>query len=449
MKKLFGTDGIRGTANIYPMTAEMALSLGRAIAHMYRGKKGKHRILVGKDTRLSGYMIEYALTAGICSMGADVYLVGPLPTPAIAFLTSSMRCDAGAVISASHNPFQDNGVKFFNAQGFKLKDEVEIEIEKLIFRNDIDSMRPTAERIGKAHRIDDAAGRYIQFLKSTFPAQYRLDGFKIVLDCAHGAGYSIAPLILEELGAKVTAINVHPNGTNINQHSGCLQPERLAQAVVDHNADIGIALDGDADRAVFADETGQVISGDATLMILARALHKEGCLAKNTLVATQQSGLGLDKSLADLDIQVKRCQIGDRYVVAMMREGGYNFGGEQSGHIVNLNHTTTGDGMVAALQMLATMVGQEKRLSELAAPFEAYPQAFRNVSIKKRKDLASIDDVSTTMKKIEGELGQQGRILVRLSGTEPLARVMVEGPNQAQAEGFAEDIASAIERNLG
>lgn len=448
-RKLFGTDGVRGTANIYPMTAEMALSLGRAIAYTYRGREGRHRILVGKDTRLSGYMIEYALTAGICSMGADVLLVGPMPTPAIAFLAQSMRADAGVVISASHNPFQDNGIKFFDSQGFKLDDAIELQIEKLIFMNGIDSLRPTAEAIGKATRIDDASGRYIQYLKKTFPDELSLDGLKIVLDCANGAAYQIAPIVLEELGAEVIPINVEPDGSNINKQSGAIEPELLAGQVREYQADVGIALDGDADRAVLVDETAKVISGDAILAILAIKLKTEGKLSKNTMIATETSSIALDHCLAAAGIVVKRCQVGDRYVVEAMRQQGLNFGGEQSGHIVCLDHSTTGDGMIAGLQILAAMVASGKTLSQLASVYKAYPQAFRNIRVKRKTEINQVDEVAAAMKRVETELGSEGRLLVRYSGTEPLLRVMVEGPTQKAAETYAEDIASAVQKNLG
>jgi len=448
-RRLFGTDGIRGTANLYPMTAEMALSLGRAIAHLYRGQKGRHRILVGKDTRLSGYMIEYALTAGVCSMGADVLLVGPMPTPAIAFLTHSMRADAGVVISASHNPFQDNGIKFFDSHGFKLDDSIEMKIEKLIFMNGIDSLRPTAEAVGKATRIDDASGRYIVFLKQSFPADLTLEGLKIVLDCANGAAYAIAPIVLEELGAEVITVNVDPDGSNINVDSGCLEPERLAKHVAKHGAHIGIALDGDADRAVFADEKGQVVSGDATLAILAMHLKNNGRLAKDTVVVADSSSIALDHCLSNEGIRVERCQVGDRYVVEAMKKGAYNFGGEPSGHIISLEHSTTGDGMVAALQVMACIVRTGRPLSELAAKYHPYPQAIRNVAVRKKKTLADIDEITEIMTKIEKELGTEGRLLVRYSGTEPLLRIMVEGPRQSAIEHYAQDIATAVEKHLG
>ena len=447
-RRLFGTDGVRGTANVYPMTAEMSLMLGRAIAHLFRGQQGRHRILVGKDTRLSGYMIEYALTAGICSMGADVLLVGPMPTPAIAFLAQSMRADAGVVISASHNPFQDNGIKFFDSHGFKLDDSIELEIEKLIFMNGIDGMRPTAESIGKATRIDDAVGRYIQYLKKTFPDELSLDGLKIVLDCANGAGYVIAPIVLEELGADVIPVNVDPDGSNINKDSGCLDPKLLAAEVKIHGADIGIALDGDADRAIFADEKGQVVPGDAILAVLGLKLMREGHLSANTVIATEASSIALDHCLATAGIRVKRSQVGDRYVVEAMKQGGFNFGGEQSGHIICLDHSTTGDGMIAALQVLAAMARERKTLSELAQVYKPYPQAFRNIRVQEKSELNTIDEVASTIKRIEDELGKEGRLLIRYSGTEPLLRVMVEGPDQDAAETYAEDIASVVQRNL-
>ncbi len=448
-KKLFGTDGVRGVANIYPMTAEMALSLGRAIAYLYRGERGRHRIVVGKDTRLSGYMLENALTAGICSMGMDVLVVGPLPTPAIAFITQSMRADAGVVISASHNPFQDNGIKFFDSHGFKLDDQIELTIEKLIFLNGIDSLRPTAEEVGKAYRIDDASGRYIVFLKQTIPDELNLEGMKVVLDCANGAAYSIAPIVLDELGAQVIPINVEPNGTNINDKSGCLEPKLLAEQVKIHQADIGIALDGDADRAVFADEKGEVVDGDAALAICAQKLHHEGRLKNNHVVVTEMSSIGLEHSLESLGITVSRSRVGDRYVLEAMKKKGCNFGGEKSGHMIFLDHSTTGDGMVAALQVLASMRIQNKTLSELASIFTPFPQAFRNIEVKKKEDLDSIPEVSQAMQSVRQKLGEDGRLLVRYSGTESLARIMVEGPNPAVIEAMAQDIANAIQKNLG
>lgn len=449
MKKLFGTDGVRGTANIYPMTAEIALSLGRAIAHIYKGERGPHRIVVGKDTRLSGYMLETAMTAGICSMGADVLLVGPLPTPAIAFITHTMRADAGVVISASHNPFQDNGIKFFDASGFKLDDKIEMEIEKLVFTNGIESLRPTADDIGKAYRIDDASGRYIEFLKRSFPSEHTLDGLRIVLDCANGAAYSIAPIVLEELGAEVIPLNVEPDGSNINAHAGCLEPELLAAEVKKHNAHIGIALDGDADRAVFADEKGQVLPGDAAIAICALRLQKFGRLKKNTVVATQMSNIGLEQSLKSAGINVVRCQVGDRYVLETIRREGYSFGGESSGHMIFFDTSTTGDGMVAALQILAAMVHEQQSLSELAKVYSPAPQVCRNVPVREKPKLEEVKDVAAAISRAESALGNDGRLLVRYSGTEPLARVMVEGPDTSIIEGFADDIAEAIQKNIG
>lgn len=447
-KRLFGTDGVRGIANIYPMTAELALSLGRAIAYLYKGERGRHRIVVGKDTRLSGYMLENALTAGICSMGMDVFLVGPLPTPAIAFITQSMRADAGVVISASHNPFQDNGIKFFDARGHKLDDKIEVALEKLIFMNGIDSLRPTAAEIGKARRIDDASGRYIVYLKETFPSELKLDGLKIVLDCANGAAYWLAPIVLDELGAEVIPINVKPNGMNINDNAGCLKPELLAEQVRLHGAHIGIALDGDADRAVFADEKGHVLDGDAILALCAAKLKREGSLTGDAIVASELSSVALDRALGPLGIKVIRSRVGDRYVVEAMRQHQSNFGGEKSGHIIFLDHSTTGDGLVAGLQVLAAMLTTGKPLSELAAIFQAAPQTFRNVRVKNKKDFTEVAAIDQLVSKIKGDLGGEGRLLLRYSGTEPLARIMIEGPHLDQIQRMADELASTIEQNL-
>jgi phosphoglucosamine mutase len=449
MKKLFGTDGVRGTANIYPMTAEMALSLGRAIAYLYRGEEHRHRILVGKDTRRSSYMIENAMVAGICSMGTDVLVVGPMPTPAVAFITKSMRAEAGVMISASHNSFEDNGIKFFDLYGNKLDDEIELEIEKLVLTNLIDSIRPTAESIGKAFRIDDAQGRYIEFVKQSYPHHSTLEGLKVVLDCANGAAYSIAPIVLEELGAEVVAVNVEPDGTNINKNSGCIDAKLLAAKVKECSADIGVALDGDGDRAVFADERGNIVSGDACIAMLANKLKRERRLAKDTIVITETSSIALDRCLYSHEIGVVRCQVGDRYVLEAMRKGGYSFGGEQSGHLILAEYSTTGDGIVAALQILAELVQKQLPLSVLSKIFEPSPQSFANVRVGEKKDFNDIGDLAQTITKIENALGNEGRVLLRYSGTEPLARIMLEGPKQDVIDEYAQDIANIIEKNLG
>src|SRR5512136_828878 len=373
-RKLFGTDGIRGVANVDPMTGEMAMQLGRAIAHLFKEVKGKHRIVIGKHTRLSGYMLETALASGICSMGADVMLVGPLPTPGIAFITTSMRANAGVVISASHNPYYDNGIKIFSQNGFKLPDEMEQRIEELLLSNHLQSLRPTASEVGKAHRIDDAVGRYVVFLKNTFPNTLTLDGLRIVLDCANGATYRVAPTVLEELGAEVIPIGIEPNGENINANCGSLHPEVMSRLVVEKSADLGMALDGDGDRIVFADRTGKDVDGDHILAICGLQMLAEKQLKRATVVTTVMSNMGFDRAVKAAGGNVVRTQVGDRYVVEEMVRGDYNLGGEQSGHTVFLDHNTTGDGVLTALQVLAIMKRKEKPLDELARVMESLPQ---------------------------------------------------------------------------
>ncbi len=448
-KKLFGTDGVRGVANIYPMTTEMALQLGRAAAYIFKKDNRRHRIVIGKDTRLSGYMIENALAAGICSMGVDVLLVGPLPTPGIAFITSSMRADAGVVISASHNPYQDNGIKFFSRDGFKLPDEMELKIEDLIFTKKIDSLRPTAAEVGKAFRIDDAQGRYIVFLKNSFPGDLDLVGLKIVLDCANGAAYRVAPAVLEELGAEVISIGVSPNGTNINAGCGSLHPEVLSEKVKEHRAHLGIALDGDADRVIFVDEFGNEVDGDHIMAICATHLISKGRLAHNTLVATVMSNMGLDIALRKAGGTVVKTAVGDRYVVEEMLQHGYNLGGEQSGHMIFLDHNTTGDGMISALQVLAIMQRTGRSLAELAEVMIALPQVLLNVRVAEKKAIEEIAEVQQTITAIEKKLGDSGRVLIRYSGTEPLLRIMLEGQDKYEITSFAQEIAAVIEKYLG
>ncbi len=448
MGKLFGTDGIRGVANVHPMTTEMAMQLGRGTAYIFKNKTRRHRIVIGKDTRLSGYMIENALVAGICSMGVDVLLVGPLPTPGIAFITSSMRADAGIVISASHNPFQDNGIKIFTGNGFKLPDQMESKIEELIFSDQIDSLRPTASEVGKAFRVDDAVGRYVVYLKNSFPKEYSLDGMKIVLDCAHGASYRVAPAVFEELGAEVAALSVEPNGENINFECGSLHPQRVSEQVKKLGADIGISLDGDGDRAIFSDELGNVVDGDRIMAICADDLWKAHRLNHNTLVATVMSNLGLDLAMKERGIRVIHTQVGDRYVVEEMSRGGYNLGGEQSGHLIFLDYNTTGDGVLSALQVLAVMRREGKTLSELASILTPFPQVLINVKVGKRKDPNCISEVATLIKKIQNKFGERGRILVRPSGTENLIRVMVEGENEKEIQACAEEVSECIQRAL-
>ncbi|NOY45909.1 MAG: phosphoglucosamine mutase, partial [Deltaproteobacteria bacterium] len=383
VRKLFGTDGIRGVANVEPMTSETMVRVGRAAAHVFKERKeGRHRIVIGKDTRLSGYMLENALASGICSMGVDILLVGPLPTPGIAFITSSMRADAGVVISASHNPYQDNGIKFFDRDGFKLPDEVEAEIEAHVFNGELDHVRPTAEEVGKAFRVDDAVGRYVVYLKGTFPSHLTLEGIRIVVDCANGAAYRVAPAVFEELGAEVIPIGVNPDGTNINAECGSLHPECVADEVRARGAHLGIALDGDADRVIVVDERGNEVDGDHIMAICARDLAERGRLKGGAVVATVMSNLGLERSLAQVGLDLVRTQVGDRYVVERMRRDGYNFGGEQSGHLIFLDHATTGDGVLAALQLLGVVVNTGRPLSELARVMEAVPQVLQNVRVR-------------------------------------------------------------------
>ncbi len=449
MKKLFGTDGVRGVANVYPMTTEMALKIGRAAAYIFKNDNRRHRIVIGKDTRLSGYMIENALASGICSMGVDVLLVGPLPTPGIANITSSMRADAGVVVSASHNPFQDNGIKIFSRQGIKLPDDMELKIEELIFSNNLDSLRPTATEVGKAYRIDDAAGRYIVFLKSCFPKELDLAGMKIVLDCANGAAYKVAPAVFQELGAEVISIGVKPNGTNINDGCGSLYPEIISEAVKKHGADLGIALDGDADRVIFVDEFGNEVDGDHIMAICATEMLKEKKLRKNTLVATVMSNMGLDIAVRKAGGKVIRTAVGDRYVVEEMFRGGYNVGGEQSGHLIFLDYNTTGDGIQSALQVLAIMRKSGKRLSELAWVMTPLPQVLVNVRVSEKKDVKTIPEAAKLIQKVEKSLKDEGRVLIRYSGTEPLLRIMLEGPDLEKITGWANEIAETVKNRIG
>jgi len=444
---LFGTDGVRGVANLEPMTAETALKLGRAIAHIALGQAGKrHKILVGKDTRISCYMLETALTSGICSMGADVLLVGPMPTPGIAFLTTNMRCDAGAVISASHNPFQDNGIKFFSRDGFKLSDEIEDEIERLVFSNNIDEIRPTAEKIGKAVRIDDALGRYVVFVKNTFPKNLTLDGIHIVLDCANGAAYRAAPLVFEELGATLTCLGINPDGHNINLKCGSLHPEVICDAVTKNAAHIGIALDGDGDRVIFADEKGNEVNGDQIMGLIAWDMMRRRELKKDTLVATVMSNIGLDIAMKEIGVSMIRTPVGDRYVVDQMRKGGFNFGGEQSGHLIFLDQITSGDGILSALQVLRIMVETGKPLSDLVARVKMFPQFLKNVEVKSRRNLDEIPEVKKVIDECKKKLNEKGRLLVRYSGTQLLCRVMAEGEDEQVVKSVVETVADAISR---
>jgi phosphoglucosamine mutase len=448
MRKLFGTDGIRGVANLEPMTSEMAMQLGRAAAHLFMRRAGRHQIVIGKDTRISGYMLESALTAGICSMGVDVLLVGPMPTPAIAFLTRSLRADAGVVISASHNAYQDNGIKFFSNDGFKLPDEMEARIEDLIVSNEISHLRPTADLIGKAFRIDDAEGRYIEFAKRSLPRDLDFQGIKLVVDCANGAAYKLAPKVLRELGAKVEVIGCEPNGMNINAGCGAVHPEQLQEAVRRHNADIGIALDGDADRAIFVCERGTIVDGDHVMAALGLDLHQNGLLAKQTLVGTVMSNFGLELCMAKAGVTLLRTPVGDRYLLERMLAEGYNFGGEQSGHFIFLDHNTTGDGLISALQMISLMKRTGKPLSELAQAMSAVPQILLNIKVKQKPKLESVPDIDRAIRESERRLNGSGRVLVRYSGTEPLLRIMVEGEQDTVIKEVAEDLARLVRTHL-
>ncbi len=448
-KRLFGTDGVRGVANIEPMTAEMALQLGRAIAYIFKAEKRRHKIVVGKDTRLSGYMLESAMMAGICSMGVDALMVGPLPTPGIAFITSSMRADAGVVISASHNPYQDNGIKFFSRKGFKLPDKVELEIERFILDDHDPSHRPTASELGKAYRVSDAIGRYIVFAKNTFPDHLTLDGIKIAVDCANGATYKVAPTIFSELGADVISVGVEPNGENINLDCGSMYAGNVAALVKETGAHIGISLDGDGDRCILVDEKGEVIDGDHIMAMLALAKLKEGTLRRETLVATIMSNSGLDEALGAAGIKVVRTAVGDRYVVEEMVRGGYNLGGEQSGHIVFLDHTTTGDGIITALQVLKAMVKDGLPLSKLARCMKSFPQVLRNVRVGQKKKIDDIPGLPAALSAVEDKLKGRGRAFIRYSGTEALARITIEGEDEAEIKAMAEELAEILTKELG
>ncbi len=448
--ELFGTDGVRGRANVAPMTAETALALGQAAARVFRRRGGeRHRIIIGKDTRLSGYMFENALVAGICSMGVDVLQVGPMPTPGMAFLTADMRCDAGVMISASHNPYQDNGIKFFSHDGFKLPDEIERRIEELITSGRLDELRAPAEEVGRARRIDDAEGRYVVFLKKTFPLDLRLDGLRVVLDCANGAAYKVGPTVLEELGAEVFTLGVAPNGRNINENCGCVSPDKMIAKVKEVRADVGIAVDGDGDRCMLACEKGNLVDGDALLALGARDLAERDQLRGGAVVATVMSNLGLEKAVQELGLRLIRTPVGDRYVVEEMRAGGYNLGGEQSGHVVYLDHNTTGDGLITALQALAILCRKQRPLSELVAGMERFPQVLVNVRVAEKRPLDELPVVCEAVRRIEKELDGRGRVLIRYSGTEPKARVMVEGEDESRVSDYARDLAETLRRSVG
>jgi len=452
VRKLFGTDGIRGRANVHPMTGDVMLRLGRALALVFRlGPNGGRapRVLIGKDTRRSGYMLEDALAAGLCSMGVNVLQVGPIPTPGLAFLTVDMRCDAGAMITASHNPFEDNGVKFFSRDGFKLPDDAEARIEALMGSTELDAQGAVGADIGSARRIDDAAGRYIVFLKKTFPRQRTLVGLRIAIDCANGAAYKVAPTVLEELGAEVFAIGNQPNGTNINDGCGAMHPEHVAAAARQCRADVGIAVDGDADRVVMVDERGEIVDGEQMLAMCALDMKQRQVLSRDAVVGTVMSNLGLERALAGMGLALVRADVGDRYVVEAMLREKINLGGEQSGHVVFLDENTTGDGMLTALQVLALMRREERPLSELARVFERTPQVLRAVRVKAKPPLETLPLLARALERIGADLEGRGRILVRYSGTEPVARVMLEGDDRAEIERIADELCALIQRAIG
>jgi len=448
MGKLFGTDGIRGIANEYPMTASMALNIGKATAHLFKRKEHTPQIIVGKDTRISGYMLENALVAGICSMGVNAILVGPMPTPGIAFLTRSMRADAGIVISASHNPFQDNGIKIFSDKGFKLSDEKELEIEDLIFSNNMHTLHPSPRELGKAYRIDDARGRYIVFLKNTFPKEFSLEGTKVILDCSNGATYRVAPATFSELGAQVTSLFSEPNGENINDNCGSQHPETLAEEVVKRKADAGVAFDGDGDRLIAVDEKGSILTGDQILAICANVMKKEGTLTNNVVVSTVMSNIGLALTLKKLDIEQAVTGVGDRYVLEEMRARNASIGGEDSGHLIFLRHHTTGDGIISALQLMAAIKKEQKPLSQLAKIMKVFPQKLINIDVRTKPDLTAVPEIVNAIKIAEEGLGNKGRVLVRYSGTQNMCRVMVEGPTGEETEKYCEQIADVVREKL-
>ncbi len=448
MKHIFGTDGIRGVANIEPMTVETALRVGRAIGFLFRNSS-KGRIVIGKDTRLSGYMLEAALVAGICSMGSDAILLGPLPTPGIGFITKDMRADAGVVISASHNPYQDNGIKVFNGEGMKLSDELERRLEDLVMSGKIDHIRPTATQIGKAYRVVDALGRYIVHLKRTFPPGFSLDGIKIVADCAHGATYKVAPAVFSELGAHLVIMNNAPDGTNINRECGAIYPQAMAQRVMEEGAHFGVAFDGDGDRAVLADEKGHILDGDYVLSICGADLLQSGVLPQKTVVATIMSNMGLEFTLVPYQGRVVRTAVGDRYVFEEMEKGGYSLGGEASGHVIFRDHSFTGDGIITALQVLKVMIKRDKPLSLLAREVVRLPQVQRSLPVARTTALDSLPEVQRELERAEGILNGRGRVVMRYSGTEPRVRIMVEGEDQSLIASILDRLSATLSRSLG
>jgi len=449
INKIFGTDGVRGRANHAPMEVETALALGRAAGKIFRREGERARVVIGKDTRLSCYMYENALISGLCSMGVDTLMVGPLPTPGVAFITRAYRADAGIVISASHNPYYDNGIKFFSSEGFKFPDVWEREIETLVAKNDFSDCLPANHAIGKNAKVTDADGRYIEFCKATFPKKHSLKKLKIALDCANGAGFRVAPLVFRELDAQVFAYGVSPNGLNINDNCGSLHPENIQKAVIEHRADVGVALDGDADRVIMIDENAQIVDGDTMLAICANDMRKRGILQNNRVVSTVMCNFGFMKAMQDLGIEVIRSQVGDRYVIQDMLKHGANLGGEQSGHLIFLDQNTTGDGLVCALQVMRIMIETDSKLSDLASIIQRYPQACVNVRVKAKPPLETLKQAQKSIHEVEKKLGETGRVLVRYSGTENICRVMVEGPKQKQVQEMAAEIAHVVEQEIG
>jgi phosphoglucosamine mutase len=455
-KRIFGTDGVRGTANIEPVTAETALKLGQAAAHVFknleshsRGRE-KHKIVIGKDTRLSGYMLENAISSGVLSMGVDVLFIGPLPTPGVAYVTRSLRADAGIVITASHNPYNDNGIKFFRADGYKLDDSVESRIEQLVFSGEIEKIRPTASQIGKAVRIDDALGRYIEFAKSSFPRQLTLDGLRVVVDCAHGAAYKSTPCVLRELGAQVIVFGDKPDGTNINKDCGSMHPEHLCQRVREYRAHVGLAHDGDADRVLLCDENGVLIDGDDIMVIIAREKLAEGTLADKTLATTVMSNAGVEAAIESAGGKTVRTAVGDQNVLAAMLKAGLNFGGEQSGHIILRDFGTTGDGLVAALQILRVMKTRNKPLSELARCWTRFPQLLTSIIVREKRPLEELEAVVRLVSEAEADLKPAGgRLLLRYSGTEPKVRLLLEGRSMSSLKQWNTKISRALKEELG
>ena len=455
-QKIFGTDGVRGTANVEPVTAETALKLGRAAAYVFKNLehqsrgRGRHKIVIGKDTRLSGYMLENAISSGILSMGVDVLFIGPLPTPGVAYATRSLRADAGIVITASHNPYADNGIKFFRADGYKLDDKIEDEIENLVFSGKIENIRPTADAVGKAVRIDDALGRYIEFAKASFPRGLTLERVRIVVDCAHGAAYKSTPCVLRELGAEVMVYGNQPNGMNINQDCGSMHPEAMCRKVVEHKAQLGIAHDGDADRVLLCDEKGNLIDGDDIMAIAALDLLSQKALAEKTLVTTVMSNAGLEAAIKSAGGRVIRTAVGDRNVIDEMLRGGFNFGGEQSGHLIFRDFGTTGDGLVAALQILRIVKARQTPLSKLAKCWTRFPQLIANVRVREKKPFEQLDEIDQLVGEAGAELKKQGgRLLLRYSGTEPKARLLLEGRDAKVLEKWSQKICAAIQKQIG